>query len=89
MEITNAHILEKINFSDFEVFGIALDKKAKSINFTIKGGWYLDAGKRFELGEGYFKNYTDSRRLAEQQTLLNKFVEQNEIQNSTSRRMFT
>src|SRR5690606_3400120 len=53
--ITNRSILEKVNFSDFQVLKTKLDKKLKFITFTLNGASRLVNGKRIEFGEGYLE----------------------------------
>jgi hypothetical protein len=55
MKITSISILEKINFSDFQVLKTKLDKKLKSITFATNEASRLVNGKRIELGEGYLE----------------------------------
>jgi len=52
MKITSKKTLEKVNFPDFQVLNTKLDKKLKSITFTLNGASRLINGKRIELGKG-------------------------------------
>lgn len=63
MKINNTQTLEKMNFSDFEVLNTQIDKKLKTICFSLSGGWFMKDSNRMELGEGYLK-FTGYRSIS-------------------------
>lgn len=54
MKIISNENLEIMNFSDFTVLNIILNKSSKSIGFYLNGACYFKERKRIELGKGYF-----------------------------------